>query len=112
MSGHYIIKKSSAAQPYHFVLRAGNNEVILTSENYASKQGAQTGIASCQVNSQIDDRYARKESAANQPYSFVLKAANGEIIGRSENYATSAGRDSGIASVKANGPSKDIRDDT
>ncbi|MDN2695104.1 YegP family protein [Janthinobacterium sp. SUN073] len=112
MSGHYIIKKSSAAQPYHFVLRAGNNEVILTSENYASKQGAQTGIASCQVNSPFDERYVRKETTASQPYSFVLKAANGEVIGRSENYANAAGRDSGIASVKANGPSKDIRDDT
>lgn len=112
MSGHYIIKKSNAAQPYHFVLRAGNNEVILTSENYASKQGAQTGIASCQVNSPIDDRYVRKESTATQPYSFVLKAANGEIIGRSENYASSVGRDNGIASVKTNGPTKDIRDET
>ena len=112
MSGHYIIRKSSAVQPYHFVLRAGNNEVILTSENYASKQGAQNGIASCQVNSQIDDRYVRKESTASQPYSFVLKAANGEVIGRSENYASTTGRDNGIASVKENGPTKDIRDDT
>lgn len=112
MSGYYTIKKSNAVQPYHFVLRAGNHEVILTSENYVSKQGALTGIASCQVNSQNDDRYERKQSAAVQPYSFVLKAANGEVIGRSENYVSAAGRENGIASVKVNGSTKDIRDDT
>ncbi|MDH0344416.1 YegP family protein [Chromobacterium haemolyticum] len=112
MSGHYIIKKTNAAQPYHFVLCAGNNQVILTSENYVNKQGALTGIASCQVNSPDDNRYERKESTAMQPYSFVLKAANGQVIGRSENYSTHASREAGIASVKANGPTKDIRDES
>jgi|SRR5450830_180522 len=112
MQGHYIIKKSNAVQPYHFVLRADNNQVILTSENYASKQGAQTGIASCQVNSPHDSRYERKKSTAVQPYTFVLKAINGEVIGRSENYSAETGRDAGVASVKVNGPTKDIRDET
>lgn len=112
MPGHYIIKKSTAAQPFHFVLRADNNLVILTSENYTTKQNAQGGIASCQINSQVDSRYERKKSAAAQPYSFVLKASNGETIGRSENYTTEASRDAGIASVKVNGKSTDIRDET
>lgn len=92
MPGHFIIKKSNALQSYHFVLRAGNNEVILTSENYASKQGAQNGVASCQVNSPHDNRYERKKSLAAQPYSFVLKSGNGESIGRSENYVSESGR--------------------
>ncbi|WP_343725889.1 YegP family protein [Herbaspirillum huttiense] len=112
MPGHYIIKKSNASQPYHFVLRSDNNQVILTSENYVTKQGAQTGIASCQVNSPLDSRYERKKSAASQPYSFVLKAANGEVIGRSENYAAESGRENGIASVKTNGPTKVVYDET
>ncbi|MEJ2794642.1 YegP family protein [Iodobacter sp. LRB] len=112
MSGHYVIKKSNAVQPYHFVLRAANNQVILTSENYANKQGALTGIASCQANSPYDYRYERKTSTATQPYSFVLKAANGLVIGRSENYQAEASREAGIASVKANGPTQDIRDES
>lgn len=111
MPGHYIIKKSTAAQPFHFVLRADNNQVILTSENYASKQSAQGGIASCQINSQVDSRYERKNSTAAQSFRFVLKAANGEPIGRSENYASEASRDGGIVSVKANGKTADIRDE-
>lgn len=111
MPGHYVIKKSNAAQPYHFVLRADNYKVILTSENYTTKQGAENGIAACQINSPIDARYERKKSAATQPYSFVLKAANGLTIGRSENYSTEEAREAGIASVKLNGPTKDIRED-
>ncbi len=111
MSGHYIIKKSTAAQPYHFVLRADNNQVILTSENYATKQGAKDGIASCQVNSPLENRYERKKSTATQPYSFALKAANGQVIGRSENYTSEAGRDNGITSVKLNGPTIVIHDE-
>jgi uncharacterized protein YegP (UPF0339 family) len=110
MPGHYIIKKSTAAQPYHFVLRADNNQVILTSENYATKQSAKDGIASCQINSPLESRYERKKSTANQPYSFVLKAANSQIIGRSENYTSEASRDAGINSVKLNGPTTVIHD--
>jgi hypothetical protein len=112
MSGHYVLRKSSAAQPYSFVLRAGNNEVILTSENYSTKQGAEAGIRSCQVNSPFDDRYERKQSLTTQPYTFVLKASNGQVIGRSENYTTPQGREAGIDSVKRNGPTTDIRDQT
>ncbi|HCT7003890.1 TPA: YegP family protein, partial [Morganella morganii] len=37
-------------QPYYFVLKAGNHEIIATSEMYASKQGAMNGIASVQKN--------------------------------------------------------------
>ncbi|WP_348944425.1 YegP family protein [Chitinibacter sp. FCG-7] len=110
MPGHYIIKKSTAAQPYHFVLRADNNQVILTSENYTTKQGAKDGIASCQINSPLESRYERKKSVASQPYSFVLKAANGQVIGRSENYTSEASRDAGINSVKLNGPTTVIHD--
>ncbi|RUT65501.1 DUF1508 domain-containing protein [Morganella morganii] len=51
--GYYELKKSAkkdASQPYYFVLKAGNHEIIATSEMYASKQGALNGIASVQKN--------------------------------------------------------------
>lgn len=78
---------------------ASNNEVILTSENYAAKEGAKNGIESCRINSQVDTRYEKKASVSNQPY-FVLKATNGQIIGTSEMYSSTTARDNGIASVK------------
>lgn len=109
MSGKYVLKRSG--DQFMFNLKAGNGEVILTSERYTSKSGAQNGIASVQTNSPKDERYERKTSTASQPY-FVLKAANGETIGRSEMYSSTTARDSGIASVKVNGPTTDIRDET
>lgn len=109
MAGYYHLKKNGPQ--YSFNLHAGNHEVILTSETYNSKQGAQNGISSCQVNSQSDARYEKRTSVANQPY-FVLKAANGEVIGKSQMYSSAAARDNGIASCKANGATKGLVDST
>lgn len=112
MPGYYVLQKNPvAAQCYHFVLRADNHETILTSENYATKQGAQTGIASCQTNSPYDSRYERRVSITNQPY-FVLRALNSQVIGVSEMYSSNSSRDTGIASCKANGPTTKVIDRT
>lgn len=110
MSGSYVLNKSASNQ-YHFVLKASNNEVILTSQVYGTKAAAQTGIQSCRVNSPIDARYEKLTSTANQPY-FNLKAANYEIIGTSQMYSSTAARDNGIASVKTNGPTERVVDNT
>ena len=56
--GHYEIKKSSqntTQQPFWFVLKASNGEVIATSEMYTSKQAAQNGIKSVQENASTTD---------------------------------------------------------
>ncbi|WP_329741455.1 YegP family protein [Dyella sp. A6] len=109
MSGRYVLKRSG--DQFMFNLKAGNYEIILTSERYTTKAGAQNGIASVQTNSPYDGRYERKTSTAGDPY-FVLKAGNGEVIGRSEMYSSSAACERGIASVKENGPTADIKDET
>jgi uncharacterized protein YegP (UPF0339 family) len=110
MPAHYVLNKSAPNQ-YHFVLKAGNNEVILTSQVYGSKQAAQTGIESCRLNSHFDIRYDKRTSTASQPY-FVLKAGNGEIIGNSQMYSSTAARDTGIDSCKTNGPGATLVDNT
>jgi uncharacterized protein len=107
MSGHYDLKKSGAQ--YMFNLKAGNGEVILTSERYEAKASALVGIHSVKTNSPLDERYEKKTSSAGQPY-FVLKASNGQTIGMSEMYSSTSARDHGIQSVKANGATADIRD--
>jgi uncharacterized protein YegP (UPF0339 family) len=88
---------------------ASNHKVILTSENYATKQGAKTGIDSCRVNSQKDSQYEKRTSVSDQPY-FVLKAVNGEIIGTSQMYSSTTARDDGIASVKKHGKDAVLED--
>ncbi|HEY1032883.1 MAG TPA: YegP family protein [Flavipsychrobacter sp.] len=92
---------------YYFNLKAGNGETILTSERYASKQGARNGIDSVKENAPYDSRY-EKRTATNGEYYFVLKASNGQVIGVSERYVTSSGRDGGIDAVKRNAPSANI----
>lgn len=80
-----------------------NNQVILTSELYNSRDGAKAGIESCKRNSGLADRYARKTSSKNEPY-FVLLAGSNEPIGRCEMYSTVTAMENGIALCMANGP--------
>ncbi|AIL62114.1 MULTISPECIES: YegP family protein [Pseudomonas] len=110
MAGWFELSNSSDGQ-FRFVLKAGNGEVILTSELYKAKASAESGIASVQANSGTDERYEKKE-ASNGKFHFNLKAANHQIIGSSQMYATAQSRDAGIASVKTNGSSKTIKDNT
>lgn len=49
MAGKYELYKDSAGG-YRFRLKAGNGEVIATSESYVSKAGAQNGIESVKSN--------------------------------------------------------------
>lgn len=101
MSAYFHLKPSGTQ--YMFNLKGGNNEVVLTSERYTTKQNAQNGIASVKANAPLDGRYERRTASSGLPY-FVLKAANGEILGTSETYSSTAARDTGIAWVKANAP--------
>ncbi|WP_434767983.1 YegP family protein [Pseudomonas triticicola] len=110
MSGWYEVSKSSNGQ-FRFLLKAANAETILTSELYSSRAGADGGIASVQANSPLDERYEKKSTKDGHPY-FNLKAANHQIIGSSESYSSDGACDKGIASVKANGPTKTIKDKT
>ncbi|MCO7565852.1 YegP family protein [Pseudomonas sp. S 311-6] len=109
MGGYYELKRSG--DQYMFNLKAGNNEIILTSERYTTKASAQDGIASVRQNSSNDARYQRKTAADGSPY-FTLTAANGQVIGRSEMYSSTSARDNGIASVKTNGATTTVKDNT
>jgi uncharacterized protein len=110
MAGWYEINKNDKGQ-YHFVLKAGNSEVILRSEQYEAKASAETGIASVQKNCAMDANYDRKDASDGRPY-FNLKAANHQIIGTSQMYASAANRDAGIESVKTNGGSTTIKNNS
>ena len=108
--GVYALRKSGTTQ-FHWTLIAANREKILSSELYNSKAGALNGIESCKLNSPVDERYNRLNSRDGLFY-FVLKAANGEPIGTSETYSSAQARETGIASVKDNGPTSPTEDFT
>ena len=108
MASKFEIKKSNSGQHF-FNLKAGNGEIILTSETYTSIQNAQVGIASVKSNAPLDERYERKSSNSGQPC-FVLKAANGQTLGKSEMYSSASTMENGISSVKRNAPSATVED--
>lgn len=88
---------------FRFRLKAGNGEVILSSEGYKQKASAVHGISSVQTNARHDKLYERKTNSAGRPM-FNLKAGNGQIIGTSQSYSSEAAREKGIESVKNNAP--------
>ena len=110
MAGKFVVFKGKDGQEY-FRLKAGNGETILSSEGYKSKSSCANGIESVRKNSPDDGRYERKRSKKNEPY-FNLKAGNGQVIGSSEMYSGAAAMENGIASVKTNGPTAKVVDNT
>lgn len=106
----FEIKKAKNDE-YYFHLKAGNGEIILSSEMYAAKTSAVNGIESVKKNAPDDNRYEKKDTKNGQ-YMFNLKAANHQVIGTSESYTTTAARDNGIASVKKNAPDATLDDQT
>ncbi len=106
MAGYYELKKG---KKYSFNLKAGNHQVILTSQTYADRGGAENGIESVRKNGTDDARFERKVSTGGKPF-FSLKAANGQIIGTSERYDSEAAMENGIQSVKTNCVSGEVKD--
>jgi uncharacterized protein YegP (UPF0339 family) len=101
--------KRGGNEQFMFNLKAANGEVILTSELYNEKPSAVHGIESVKVHAGEDVRFERKRAKTGQPF-FVLKASNGEVIGRSEMYSSSWAMERGIRSVKRNAPEARVDD--
>ena len=106
--GKFVITTRKNGE-FQFSLKAGNGQEILASEGYTTKAACLNGVESVRKNSQIDARFDRLESK-NGKYYFNLKATNGQIIGTSEMYESTASRDNGIASVAKNALDSPIED--
>ncbi len=110
MAGKFVVTKTNSGK-FMFNLKAGNGEIILTSEEYAAKASAMNGIESVKKNAPDDSRYERKVQKDGKPF-FVLKAGNGEPIGKSEAYSSESAMENGIKSVKTNAPDAAVDDQT
>lgn len=86
---------------HYFHLRAANHENILGSQGYSSRTAALNGLLSVLDNGENAARYELR-TASNGARYFVLKAANGRVIGTSETYATPSGAATGIEGVRRN----------
>ncbi len=118
--GKFVVKQTNTG--IKFDLKAGNGEVIATSEVYSSEAACRNGIASVQKNAPvagIEDQTVEGFEKVKHPkfevyqdkageYRFRLKATNGEIIATGEGYKAKAGCMNGIESIKKNAPDADI----
>ena len=114
--GKFAIRKTATG--IKFDLKAGNGEVIATSEVYASEAACKNGVESVRKNApvaavenQTVEGYATEKHPKFEVYTdkagefrFRLKATNGQVIAVSEGYKAIASCLNGIESVKKNAP--------
>jgi uncharacterized protein YegP (UPF0339 family) len=114
--GKFVIRKTNTG--IKFDLKAGNGEVIATSEVYASEAACKNGVESVKKNApvaavenQTEEGYATEKHPKFEVYTdkagefrFRLKATNGQVIAVSEGYKAIASCLNGIESVKKNAP--------
>lgn len=112
--GKFIVKETATG--IKFDLKAGNGEVIATSEVYSSEDSCLNGVESVRKNAPIaavEDQTVEGFAVEKHPkfevyldkageYRFRLKATNGQIIAVGEGYKAKSGCMNGIESVKKN----------
>ena len=117
--GKFVIRETSTG--FKFDLKAGNNEVIATSEVYSSESSCKNGIESVRNNcgAPVEDQTVEGFETLKHPkyevytdkageFRFRLKAKNGEIIATSEGYKSKASCLNGIDSVAKNAPDAEV----
>ncbi|MEM6767973.1 MAG: YegP family protein [Bacteroidota bacterium] len=105
----FEIYQSEKSKEFYFRLKAANGQNILGSEGYKTKASCKNGVASVQKHS-ADAKFFEKKEGASGKFFFNLKASNGQVIGKSQMYASESSRDNGIASVQKNAPGADVKD--
>lgn len=118
--GKFVIRETNTG--VKFDLKAGNGEVIATSEVYASEAACKNGIASVKKNApvaNVEDQTVEGFETVKNPkfeiyadkageFRFRLKATNGQVIATSEGYKAKASCENGIESVKKNAPDAEV----
>ncbi len=120
--GKFVIKTTSTG--VKFDLKAGNGEVIATSEVYNSESACLNGIESVRkcCEGGIEDQTVEGFEKLKHPkfevytdkkgeFRFRLKARNGEIIAVSEGYKAKNSCMNGIESVKKNAPDAEVTEE-
>lgn len=116
MMGKFEIKETKTGFTFH--LKAGNGEIIATSEVYSAMEACENGIESMRKNAPIaalEDQTIENFTKEKCPkfelyldkaneYRFRLKAHNGQNIAASEGYSAKESCVNGIASVRKNAP--------
>ena len=114
--GKFVVKQVKTGVMFN--LKAGNGEVIATSEIYTTEAACMNGIESVRKNAveaKLEDQTVAGYEAVTNPkfevytdkageFRFRLKARNGEIIAVGEGYKAKASCLNGIDSIRRNAP--------
>ena len=118
--GKFVIRETNTG--IKFDLKAGNGEVILTSEVYKAERSCKNGVASVVKNAPVaavEDQTVEGFAKVKHPkfelytdkageFRFRLKAKNGQIIAVGESYKKKPSCLNGIESVKKNAPDAEV----
>jgi hypothetical protein len=108
MASKYQLKAGKNGK-FYFHLLATNGKIILASEMYETRSKAVNGIESVRKNAAREGAIESLVASNGKPY-FVIKSPNGQVVGKSQMYASTATRARGIASVVKNGPDAVLED--
>lgn len=87
----------STDSQWRFRVVAGNGRILLSSEAYVSKQGAENGVASVLENGVDPAQYQLNQTETGK-YNLRLRAGNYEVIGFTQAYATKSSATRAIGS--------------
>ncbi len=121
--GKFSVRNTKAG--FHFNLKAGNGEIVATSEVYNTLRSCMNGVDSVKRNAPraaLEDQTAEGFKKEKCPkfevytdkkgeFRFRLKATNGQIIAVSESYKAKDSCLNGIESVKKNADSPVVREE-
>lgn len=118
--GKFVVRETGTG--IKFDLKAGNGEVIATSEVYSAEASCMNGIESVKKNAPVaavEDQTVEGYATEKNPkfevyqdkageYRFRLKATNGQVIATGEGYKAKASCLNGVESVKKNAPDAEV----
>ena len=108
MAAKFEIYKDKAGES-RFRLKAGNGEIVLSSEGYKSKSSCQNGIESVKKNATNAKNFEVSQTKSGKTR-FNLKASNGQVIGVSQSYASDSSCQNGVDCVKRDAPGAEVVD--
>jgi uncharacterized protein len=95
---------------YYFNLKAGNGEVVLTSQSYTAKADCMNGIESVKK-PMHEGRFEVKTWHDGKNY-FVLTGTNGQTIGKSQISKSESGCGNGMKSVASSAADASVADES
>ena len=117
--GKFVMKATKNG--FKFDLKAGNGEIIASSQVFPTEAACKNGIESVResCSGAIEDQTAEGFAEEKYPkfevyvdkageFRFRLKTSNGEIIATSEGYRAKTSCLNGIESVKKNAPDAEL----